>query len=169
MKRQLLLMTVFGIGVSFLFSSCKSRGGGNGPEKPIGKNGPEDIKTKLPDRPPGSNLERGKFEHVFFAYDSSAINPHEGPKLDTVANFLKTDATSVILVEGHCDERGTAEYNRALGERRALAAREALIARGADGARLQTISYGKDRPLDLAHTDAALSKNRRAEFVIVRP
>ena len=152
-----------------LFTACPPPGGVK-PPADGGKHGnSSDEKIKLPDRPPGSNLERGKFEHVFFAYDSATINPHEGPKLDTVGNFLKTDSVAVILIEGHCDERGTAEYNRTLGERRALAAREALIARGADAARLQTISYGKDRPLELGHNDAAMSKNRRAEFVIVRP
>jgi peptidoglycan-associated lipoprotein len=70
-------------------------------------------------------------------------------------------------VEGHCDERGTAEFNRALGERRALAAREELVKQGADGSRITTISYGSDRPADMGHDEAAWSKNRRCEFVVV--
>ncbi len=105
---------------------------------------------------------------VYFAYDSAAINPTEQPKLQAVADYVKAHAGAKILVEGHCDERGTEEYNRALGERRALAAREALIGLGVDAGSIQTISYGKDRAADPGHDEAAWSKNRRDEFVVVQ-
>lgn len=107
---------------------------------------------------------------VQFAYDSAAIRSSERPKVDAVAAFMKSAPSNVaLLVEGHCDERGTEEYNRALGERRALALREALIGAGADGSRITTRSYGKDRKIDLADTDAAHARNRRGEFVVLTP
>jgi peptidoglycan-associated lipoprotein len=107
---------------------------------------------------------------VQFAYDSAAIRSSERPKVDAVASFMKGAAPNVaLLVEGHCDERGTEEYNRALGERRALAVREALIASGADGARITTRSYGKDRKIDTGNSDAAHARNRRGEFVVLTP
>ena len=108
------------------------------------------------------------FQPVYFAYDSAEINPGEQAKLGTVADHMMANPNARLLIEGHCDERGTTEYNRALGERRALAARETLIGLGADGGRIQTISYGEDRPMDPGHDDTAWSKNRRAEFVIIQ-
>lgn len=109
-------------------------------------------------------------QRVQFAYDSAAIRSSERPKVDAVAAFLKNAPGNVaLLVEGHCDERGTEEYNRALGERRALAVREALIALGADSNRITTRSYGKDRKIDLGDTEAAHARNRRGEFVVLTP
>ena len=77
--------------------------------------------------------------------------------------------TTKLLIEGNCDERGTEEYNRALGERRALAAREALAKLGIDPMRIRTISYGKDKPADPGHDEAAWAKNRRDDFVLLHP
>src|ERR1043166_2659359 len=101
----------------------------------------------LPVRTDGSEV-RDMFQHVHFAYDSAAINPSEQSKLQAVADYMKANAGAKLKIEGHCDERGTAEYNRALGERRALAAREALIGMGVDGGNIQTKSLGKDQPAD---------------------
>jgi peptidoglycan-associated lipoprotein len=103
---------------------------------------------------------------VHFAFDSSTVNPSERPKLDDMAAYMRENPSQIITIEGHCDERGTAEYNRALGERRALACREYLTGVGADGNKLQTISYGKDKPADPGHGEEAWAKNRRAEFII---
>jgi len=103
---------------------------------------------------------------VYFAFDSAVVNPSERPKLDDMAAYMRENARHVITVEGHCDERGTEEYNRSLGERRAQACREYLSSAGVDGARLQTISYGKEKPGDPGHSEEAWSKNRRAEFII---
>jgi peptidoglycan-associated lipoprotein len=86
--------------------------------------------------------------------------------LETVAAYLKANPGKLV-VEGHCDERGTAEYNRALGERRAIAARNELVKLGVDTGRVSTISYGKDRPADPGHDETAWGKNRRCEFVVV--
>lgn len=107
----------------------------------------------------------GQFTPVYFAYDSAVIRAAELTKLQPVANALKGSGKSLV-VQGHCDERGTAEYNRALGERRAQAARTELIKLGVDGAKISTISYGKDRPVEMGHDDTAFSRNRRCEFVI---
>jgi len=104
---------------------------------------------------------------VYFDYDSSAIKSSEQSKLSGVAAALKSDASAKLLVEGNCDERGTEEYNRSLGEKRALAAREALANQGVDAGRIATRSYGEDRPANPGHTAAAWEKNRRDEFVLL--
>ena len=104
---------------------------------------------------------------VYFDYDSSAIKPSEESKLAAVASALKSDTAAKLLIEGNCDERGTEEYNRALGERRALAAREALVTDGVEADRIATRSYGQDRPADPGHNESAWKKNRRDEFVLL--
>jgi peptidoglycan-associated lipoprotein len=86
--------------------------------------------------------------------------------MDANAELLTRYPNWVVTIEGHCDERGTPEYNLALGERRALAARNYLISLGIAGDRLRTVSYGKEFPFDPGHTDAAWAQNRRAHFVI---
>jgi peptidoglycan-associated lipoprotein len=85
-----------------------------------------------------------------------------------VADWMKSNPGKKLVVEGYCDERGTAEYNRALGERRAQAAREELVHMGVDPSRISTSSYGSDRPADPGHDEAAWAKNRRCEFAIVK-
>ena len=106
---------------------------------------------------------------IHFAFDSSAIKSSDQSKLEAVAASLKSDPNLKLLIEGNCDDRGTEEYNRSLGERRALAAREALAKDGIDPARIRTISYGKDRPVDPGHDEAAWAKNRRDDFVLLHP
>jgi outer membrane protein OmpA-like peptidoglycan-associated protein len=106
---------------------------------------------------------------VHFEYDSSAIKSSERAHVQAVADYLKGAPGDALLVEGHCDERGTEEYNRSLGERRALALREALIDMGADGMKITTISYGKDRKIALGNDEASHAQNRRGEFVVLRP
>jgi peptidoglycan-associated lipoprotein len=111
-------------------------------------------------------LQHGQFAAVLFDYDSARIRPSEISKLEAVAAYLRSNPGKLVI-EGHCDERGTAEYNRALGERRALAARDELVKLGIEASRMSTISYGKDRPVDMGHDEAAWAKNRRCEFVVV--
>ncbi len=103
---------------------------------------------------------------IFFEYDSSDVSDAARTILQTNAAILKKYASWVITIEGHCDERGTAEYNLALGERRAVAARAYLVSLGIDASRLRTVSYGSEFPFDPAHQDSAWSRNRRAHFVI---
>jgi peptidoglycan-associated lipoprotein len=106
---------------------------------------------------------------VHFDYDSSVVKSGDKPKVAAVADALKANATAAVRVDGHCDERGTEEYNRSLGERRALAVREALIHDGIDPSRVDTRSYGRDRPVDTGKSEAAHKKNRRGEFILLTP
>ncbi len=106
---------------------------------------------------------------IHFAYDSAVIKKTEQSNLLLVAEALKADTSVKLKIEGNCDERGTQEYNRSLGERRALAAREALAKLGIDPSRIVTISYGKDKPVDPANNEAAWVKNRRDDFVLLHP
>lgn len=103
---------------------------------------------------------------VFFDYDSSELSAAAQAILNENAATLKKSTTWTVTIEGHCDERGTAEYNLALGERRAVAARTYLVSLGLSADRLRTVSYGKEFPFDPGHDEAAFSKNRRAHFVI---
>jgi peptidoglycan-associated lipoprotein len=105
---------------------------------------------------------------VHFKYDSAVVEDSEQADIASVAQAL-TDQNLKLLVEGHCDERGTEEYNRSLGERRALALREALAKINVDPTRVKTESFGKDKPVDLGHDESAWTKNRRGEFILLRP
>ncbi len=103
---------------------------------------------------------------VFFALDSDELTPDGQHILDDDANVLKKYPSWTVTIEGHCDERGTAEYNLALGERRAVAARAYLVSLGIPAGRLRTVSYGKEFPFDPGHDESAYAKNRRAHFVV---
>jgi len=107
-----------------------------------------------------------KTDTVHFDYDSSVIKADEKTKVAAVAEYIKAHLGDAIEIEGHCDIRGTEEYNRSLGERRALALREELIQLGVEASRIDTVSYGEDRPVDTGHDDAAYKKNRRGEFLL---
>ena len=103
---------------------------------------------------------------VFYELDSSEVSDAGRATLQANAAILKKYPTWIITIEGHCDERGTPEYNLALGERRAIAARTYLISLGLEANRLRTVSYGSEFPFDPAHQESAWSRNRRAHFVI---
>jgi len=103
---------------------------------------------------------------VFFDFDKSTISDEGKQALAENARQLKEGGAMGIVIEGHCDERGTNAYNLALGEKRANAAKDYLVSLGVDGARIQTISYGEERPFDPGHDETAWAKNRRAHFVI---
>lgn len=117
------------------------------------------------------NADHSQFSQqtVYFAFDSSVVRAEDLSKIQAVADFLRSEPRTMVEVEGHCDERGTLEYNRALGERRALAVREVLLDLGVANERINTISYGEDQPADPGHDEAAWSKNRRGVFVLLRP
>lgn len=105
---------------------------------------------------------------IHFSYDSAAIKRTEHGNLEAVAQAMKSDPSTKLMIEGNCDERGTEEYNRALGDRRALAARQALVKMGIDRSRILTKSFGKDKPATDGHDEAARAQNRRDEFVLLR-
>ncbi|OFW17482.1 MAG: peptidoglycan-associated lipoprotein [Acidobacteria bacterium RIFCSPLOWO2_12_FULL_67_14] len=106
------------------------------------------------------------FKPVFFGLDSAELDEAGRSIVTANAGLLKKYPAWVITIEGHCDERGTAEYNLALGERRAAAVRTYLVSLGLAPDRIRIVSYGKEFPFDPGHTDAAWAKNRRAHFVI---
>lgn len=107
---------------------------------------------------------------VHFDFDKSNIKPGEVGKLETVARKMKESFKGKALrIEGHCDERGTEEYNRALGDRRALSIREKLVQLGLDPEMLPTITFGEEKPADPGHDDAAWKKNRRGELILLSP
>ena len=110
-----------------------------------------------------------KAQTIYFDLDKSVVKSSEMPKVEAVAARLKAEGGKAVKVEGHCDERGTEEYNRALGERRALAVREALITLGIVADRVDTISFGEDKPSVPGHDEAAWAKNRRGEFILLSP
>ncbi len=108
-----------------------------------------------------------ELETVLFAFDSFKLGNEAKTILKKSAKWMKDGASSSVQIEGHCDERGTTEYNLALGERRANAAKEYLVRLGVDASRLSVISYGKERPQDPGHDESAWGRNRRASFVVL--
>lgn len=123
-------------------------------EDTIGSKSLDDLNRESPLQP------------LFFELDSSEVSVAGQAVMQANAEILKKYPAWQITIEGHCDERGTAEYNLALGERRALAARTYLVSLGIPADRVKTVSYGKEFPFDAGHDDAAWQKNRRAHFVI---
>lgn len=109
-----------------------------------------------------------QFAAVYFEYDSAQISGSEGAKLDAVAEYLRGNTDVGLIVEGHCDERGSNEYNVALGERRAQAARAYLIGLGIAADRIRTISYGEEQPVAFGHDEESWRQNRRAQFSLFK-
>jgi peptidoglycan-associated lipoprotein len=123
-------------------------------EEPVTSSSLDDLNRNSPLKP------------AFFTLDSSEIDTAARSVLDADATLLRQNSSWVVTIEGHCDERGTPEYNLALGERRAGAALAYLVSLGIPASRLRTVSYGKEFPFDPGHDDSAWAKNRRAHFVI---
>lgn len=110
---------------------------------------------------------QGVLKPIHFDFDAAELRPDALQTLNDDASKIRENAPLGVRVEGHCDERGTSEYNLALGDRRARAARDYLVSLGIPVARLRTISYGKERPVDPGHSEEAWGKNRRADFVFI--
>jgi peptidoglycan-associated lipoprotein len=152
------------------FSSCVTGKGGAGGGG--GADGDFVTGSSLPDREDGvsfmsSNVDKSRFSPVYFEFDSYTVRSQDREKLREVAEFVRSEGKTVIIA-GFTDERGTPEYNRGLGERRALAVRQALMSDGASGSKLQTVSFGAEMPADNGSGESAYAKNRRAEFGVVR-
>jgi len=111
-----------------------------------------------------STQDGSKLETIYFDYDSFTLQPAARQALERNAAWMRTNPTVKVTIEGHCDERGSDEYNLALGDRRARAVKSYLTTLGIDGERLATISYGEERSAVVGHDETAWSKNRRAEF-----
>jgi peptidoglycan-associated lipoprotein len=110
--------------------------------------------------------QQGPLGDVFFEFDSADLSSDAEQQLKDNADWLKGNSPKSVMIEGHCDERGTSEYNLALGDRRAKSAKEFLTRLGIGASRLETISYGEERPFALDHNDEAWAKNRRDHFVV---
>ncbi len=156
---------------------------GSGIGTPIRGSGSEVITLPAGVNPDGSIPPTGDFDRtkyaenreffkantVYFDFDRAAVKASERVRVEEVAAYLKGKPGHMVEIEGHCDERGTEEYNRALGERRALAVREYLVNLGIQAERIHTISYGEDRPAEIGSSESAWAKNRRGEFILLTP
>lgn len=169
MKSKFILFLLFITSLSLI--SCSSSGKGKGP----GGDGvsDEDLALFGGDRYGEGNIPKaasssGPFADIFFDYDSSAVPESAQSQLQENAKMISEDPTMRVEIEGHCDKRGTNEYNMALGDSRAKAIAKLLVSFGAPASQLSTISYGEEIPLDPADNDAAYAKNRRAHFALYR-
>ncbi|MDZ4660858.1 MAG: peptidoglycan-associated lipoprotein Pal [Pseudomonadota bacterium] len=165
MFKKALLVLFVGV----LVNSCSSKPK-NADEAGAGAGGagledPSVSKQNMDFNPGGSDAGVGGLYTITFDYDQSNITKQGKELLSKNADWIKKNPNSVIQIEGHCDERGSVEYNFALGERRAKVTKDFLAGLGVDGSRLRIISYGKEKPLDKGDNDSAFAKNRRANFV----
>jgi len=123
-----------------------------------------DFSKMIPDR------DAFRDQIVYFDYDKAIVKPSEVSKLETIASQMRAShAGKALRIEGHCDERGTEEYNRSLGERRAQSVRETLVRLGLDAAMIETIPFGEERPQATGHDESAWSRNRRGEIILLTP
>ena len=149
-------------------SGCSKKRGGQS----AGTTGDYVSGTPLPERREGTsffggNVNRNQFQPIYFDFDSQSVRSSESGKIQQVAEFM-TGNSSQIIIAGFTDDRGTAEYNRGLGERRAESVRESLISAGVDAGRIQTVSFGLEMPADPGHDESAWAKNRRAEIGVTK-
>ncbi len=154
------LLTIFS--VAFLFSACetapKNAGGGSGSSASGSSSSASQMTTQDKLAQVGNT--------VFFGFDSAELSSEAKTTLDNQSSFLNLNPTLVVVVEGHADERGTREYNLALGDRRAVAVRDYLLAKGLNAARVRTVSYGKERPSVSGSAENSWAQNRRAATVL---
>ena len=151
---------------------CKKRARKEPPPPPPVEQPQGDVTPVIPDttgqgardEQARMDADRARIQVVYFDYDQSTVRSDQREKVRTNADIFRTWTQWQVSIEGHCDERGTNEYNLALGERRATAAKQALVAEGVDAARVSTISYGEERPADPGQNESAWARNRRAEF-----
>lgn len=166
MKRAIQLLSV--LVLAFALSACANRS----KDEFAGIDGDFVLGTPLPDRVAGANffgdtVNRGQFPPVYFGFDSFDVSGAEMGKIQSLASAMRGFPNDIIIA-GFTDERGTEEYNRGLGERRAQAVRSALIDLGIDGNRIQTVSFGKEMPAASGSNEEAWALNRRAEFGVIR-
>jgi len=126
---------------------------------------PVETPTDMGGQTPATEVAPMSLSDAYFDFDSYALSSEAKGTLEENAKQLKASTAGSVTIEGHCDERGTKAYNLALGEKRANAAKDYLVALGISGSRINTVSYGKERPFDDGHDESAWAKNRRAHFV----
>ncbi|WP_120634272.1 peptidoglycan-associated lipoprotein Pal [Ruegeria sp. EL01] len=159
-----VLGKILALGALSVIAACSNNdpsalGGGAGGSGAIVPGSPSDPRSP-------AYFQQTVGDRVLFSVDQSTLTPQAKTTLQGQAEWLLANSDYVAKIEGHADEQGTREYNLALGARRANAAREFLISRGVAGNRLQTVSYGKERPIEICSTEECYSKNRRAVTVL---
>jgi peptidoglycan-associated lipoprotein len=159
-KKGLILIGIVGL----LFGGCGGKKKVEVVEKEIEPPPEEEVVEKEEPPPPTPQEVVDMLKMIHFDFDKYEIRPGDAKILEANSKILKDYPDVKIIIEGHCDERGTVEYNLLLGERRANAAKKYLIELGIDSTRISTVSYGKERPLDPRHCEEAWAKNRRAQF-----
>jgi len=128
---------------------------------------PEEVVTEEESDAPPEIINESQFETVYFDFDKFNLRADSKSGLDSNYDLLMQFPDVMVKIEGHCDERGTVEYNLSLGEKRATSCKDYLVGLGVDASRISTISYGKEKPVDGGHSEAAWGKNRRCEFKII--
>lgn len=147
------------------FASLRSKLAGRVPAEAVATPAAPKPEAAAPAAARGAEKE-SVLKDVFFDFDKSSIRPDAKQSLDENVKWLKANPNAALTIEGHCDERGTREYNLGLGQRRAKAAKDYLVSAGIDPKRIKIISYGKERPFASGHDESAWKLNRRAHFVL---
>jgi len=161
-KKKWMYLALLVVIPGLLFSvSCQKKVVDATPE-PVAEEQPEPKEEAVVYKAPSVVMQ----EDIYFDFDKSTLTPAAQDNLLRKAEWLRENSYATVTIEGHCDERGTNEYNLALGDRRAESAKAFLIDLGIDPARLTTISYGEERPVDPRHNEEAWAKNRRDHFVV---
>ncbi len=181
MTRSLKLSLIFALAAGLAVAGCARKGNDNlvntnpTDKSKTGADATPTPVTNDPNSPTTSTEKAGDgklytYQDVRFAYDDASLDAEAKTVLKDIGDHLVTSAKSRVIIEGHCDERGSVEYNQALGERRANSVKEYLTSYGVtDDSRMRTISYGNQRPIDPGHDETAWAKNRRAHFVVPNP
>lgn len=165
--RKAVVLLLMGLAVAVLVAGCCQME----TVQPVVEQPPPPPPEPPPPPPPPPQppeVKEIRLEPIHFDYNKFDLRPGDVEIMKRNLATLQENPGTVVKVEGHCDERGTVEYNLALGEKRAKAAMDYLVKMGVDASRLSIVSYGKERPVDPGHDEAAWAKNRRAEFVIVK-
>jgi peptidoglycan-associated lipoprotein len=161
------LFTLLVVAGMLIFAGC---GGKDAMDEPVTTPSEpvETVQEPVVEEPvtPVQDMSPIALSDAFFAFDSHSLSAEAKSTLEANAREMKRVTGKNVTIEGHCDERGTKAYNLALGEKRANAAKDYLVAMGVNATRITTVSYGKERPFDNGHSEAAWAKNRRAHFVV---
>jgi len=172
MPRMILRTTFVALAILLTVAGCATKQAPAPPpappqqQEPPPPTPPVQTPPTQPETPPVPQVTTDSFAPVYFDFDSYNLREEGRAALDINAKLLRDNLSVQVTIEGHCDERGTAEYNQALGERRAMAARDYLVAAGISEARLRIVSYGKERPFATGSDEASWQQNRRAHFTI---
>ena len=164
------LIAVLVIALAVAVTGCKKKMPPEAPPPPpprveeVAPPAPDTTGQAARERQATMDADRARIVTVYFDYDRSDVRADQRDRIATNAEIFRRWTDWPLSIEGNCDERGTVEYNLALGERRAMAAKQALVAAGIEAARVSTVSYGEERPADPGHDETAWAKNRRAEF-----